>query len=214
MPSTLPTRSTTAMTEGLPCACASLTAWAMILRTSSSLRNDEALAQKPLQPESGVCCGGGGDVPVLLIELLPPPHAASVSVVASTSQSSFVFRIAPSPQRESGSRTRRNDDASPAGAFAPASAFHPAAPDESASNIIAQPTKIETTPMVSAVLHQDAQGNPEDTLFLTSFPRKRESILLSTRQAKNRDGLTRRACGSPYGPFAARMFSGILPASA
>src|SRR5215475_11343895 len=101
------------MTEGLPCACASLTACAMILRTSSSPRNDEAFAQKPLQPESGVDCGGGGEVPVLLIELLPPPQAASVSVVASASQTSFVFRIAPSPQRESGSQTHHDEDASP-----------------------------------------------------------------------------------------------------
>src|SRR5262245_50720338 len=90
------------MTEGLPCACASFTAWAMIWRTSSSVRNDEALAQNPLQPESGVDWGDGGEVPALLIELLPPLQAVSARVVASASQASLVFRIAPSPQRESG----------------------------------------------------------------------------------------------------------------
>src|SRR5262245_35510677 len=73
----------------------------MTLRTSSSVRNDDAFAQNPLQPESDVDWGAGGDVPALLIELLPPLQAVSPKVVASASQTSLVFRIAPSPQRES-----------------------------------------------------------------------------------------------------------------
>jgi hypothetical protein len=85
----------------------------MIFCTSSSERNDEAFAQKPLQPESGVDCGGGGYVPALLIELLPPPQPVSARVVANASQTSLVFRIAPSPQARIRTATHRNDDASP-----------------------------------------------------------------------------------------------------
>jgi len=74
----------------------------MIFCTSASLRNDDAFAQKPLQPESGVFCGGGGDVPALLPELLPPLQPVRTATAARTSQSSLVFRIAPSPQARTG----------------------------------------------------------------------------------------------------------------
>src|SRR5438876_788112 len=99
-PSKLPTRSSTAMTAGLPCAAASFTACAMMVCTSAWVRNDEALAQKPLQPESGVDCGGGGEVPLELPELLPPLHAASVVAAATISQPSraFTIPIGPSPR--------------------------------------------------------------------------------------------------------------------
>src|SRR5512135_294275 len=102
------------MTEGLPCACASFTAWAMTFCTSLSERNELAFAQKPLQPESGVDCGGGGDVPALLPELLPPLQPVRAATTARTSQSSLVFRIAPSPQARIRTAKHRVGDASPA----------------------------------------------------------------------------------------------------
>ena len=93
------------MTAGVPRAWASLTAWAMIFWMSDSDRNEFALAQKPLQPESGVVCGGGGEVPALLVELLPPLHALSMTMAASDSQTNLVFfPIALLPKRESPSR--------------------------------------------------------------------------------------------------------------
>jgi hypothetical protein len=49
----------------------------------------------------------------LLIELPPPPQPVSARVVANASQTSLVFRIAPSPQARIRTATHRNDDASP-----------------------------------------------------------------------------------------------------
>jgi MFS family permease len=92
--STLPTRSTTTITAGLLCACASATAWAMTLRTSSSLRKDDALPQKPLQPCPPLSFPGGGAVPVVLFELLPPPQAVRATQKPATSQRNCDLPIA------------------------------------------------------------------------------------------------------------------------
>src|SRR6185312_10700513 len=82
--STLPTRSTTAITAGLLCACASAVACAIAVCTSDALRKVCALAHDPVQPESGVDCGGGGAVPSVLAELLPPPQPSSTAMASAS----------------------------------------------------------------------------------------------------------------------------------
>src|SRR5206468_2176924 len=93
---TFPTRSTTAMTAGLACACASATARAIAVWTSPSERKLCAFAQEPVQPESGVPVGGG-EVPMGLPELLPPPQAPSTAQTNSMSETLCAIRIAISP---------------------------------------------------------------------------------------------------------------------
>src|SRR5688572_1816279 len=98
-PSTLPTRSTTAIVAGVFCACASATACAMIRPTSAWVRNEDAVTQEPSQPRSEVGFGaGGGAVPTSLPELPLPLQAARPMADTSATARSVRPRMLP-PQR-------------------------------------------------------------------------------------------------------------------
>src|SRR5262245_1310250 len=73
-PSTLPTRSTTAMVAGALRACASATARASTSCTSAAVRNELALAHDPSQLCGVSAATSGGALP-----LPPPPHPATSS---------------------------------------------------------------------------------------------------------------------------------------
>ena len=79
--STLPTRSTTAITEGRLRACASPAAWAIIVWTSATVSDRCAGATKPVGVGVGVGAGAGEGVPPK--SLLPPPPPQEVKIRAA-----------------------------------------------------------------------------------------------------------------------------------